>query len=250
MSKEIKNRTAMISNMLIPNLLASYSTEELRILFTCISKIQMKYETLKKAEIEGIEGYFEGELYTDKYGEYIEEEDKYKVYITMKEFKIYALKQRYTKQEIKSVVKALSIRAEYKEDDEYSYIAIIPKIRYYDSENKFEITFDPDMLEMIVGLLDNFTVIELLEAKQFSSKYQIGVYMKYKQYRSTGKAILGVMEARNYFSCTLDTHLLVDKIKKAVEVVNKELGTDIRVHQEKNNRGATTNIMLIFSKRI
>lgn len=250
MSKEIKSRTAIISNTLIPNLLASYSTEELRILFTCISKIQMKYETLKKAKENEIEGYFEGELYTDKYGKYIEEDDEYKVYITMKEFKIYALKQRYTRQEIKTVVKALSIRAEYKEEDRYSYIAIIPKIRYYNSENKFEITFDPDMLELIVGILDNFTVIELLEAKQFSSKYQIGVYMKYKQFRNTGLAILGVEEAKNYFGCNIETFSLVDKIKKAVEVVNKELGTDIRVHQKKNDRGATTNIMLIFSIEI
>lgn len=250
MSREIKDKTAMISNTIIPNLLSNYTAEELRILFTCISKIQMKYETLKKAEIEGTEGYFEGIQYLDGEGDYFYEKDKYTVYIPIKEFKDYALRGKYSKQEIKEIINALSVFIDYRENGVYKRLFIMTHIYYYESENAFEVMFDPENFDLIVDLLDNFTMVELLEAKKFKSKYQIGVYMKYKQFRSTGLAILGVEEAKNYFSSSLETFLLVDKIKKAVNTVNKVLGTDIRVHQEKNYKSETTNIMLVFSKAI
>ena len=252
MNKELINRTAMISNNIIPMLLSEYEVEQIRIFFTCVSKMQTKWETLKKVTIdyEPMAGYYDGIEYVDKTGTYNIEEEEYEVELSINELRDYAFRMNHTKSEMIKIFKALSIKLEYKKDSKYITLSPIDRIEFNEDTNRIKVKFNRDNFQYIVGVLNNFTVVELLEAKRFKSKYQIGVYMKYKQYSDKGIAYLGVNSAREYFSCSLETRLLVDKIKKAVEVVNKEIGSDIKVIQDKDKHGATINIYLKFAKRM
>lgn len=241
------SKTVMINNELIPNLLYKNTPETVRIFMICLSNMQTKWETLRKLDNGLAQGYYKGKEHVDADGVYYDPEDEYIVEVTVKEFKEYAFKQKISKEQIRKMMDTLSFSIELETEKEFIRMNLVEKIVYNVKDKVFLVHFNKENFKYMIGLASNFTIYDLPIIKQFNSKYQLGIYLKYKQFIDTGRVMLGVNAAKQFFDTSdIENKRLIENLKNALPKVNKVIGKEIQIDIKKNKRNEVVNILLIF----
>lgn len=145
------------------------------------------------------------------------------------------------KENIKMAHKGKYSKTEYKE--------ILSRLNNTELIKKVDLDDDYYKVDIDKELIDPqaYNIIHLEEVKEMKSKYDVGIYIKCKSNLQSGKAFIGVDNARKYFGNDLETYLIVGKIKQSVKRVSEVLGVEVKIKTYKQGN-KTVNIAVEFPK--
>lgn len=202
-------RETKFSNDIIYNLLQDYKVTDIKILSVMVNRLITKYKSLENEEAE--------------------DNIDLEIGISLDFFKKYKGKKKLTVSEIISIIDKIStfgIKSHTK--DIYKKINIISNVEYNKRYKSFKICFNHNAIDYLVEVYKKFTLIDLEEVKDFSSKYELGLYILISMYKNTGKIIKNIEDLKIFFNMKNDTKILMNNLRNAKAKLYEKLGYKIK----------------------
>lgn len=124
--------------------------------------------------------------------------------------------------------KLLSMQAHFETSTELVSFVLFPTFRVNKETGMLTVRVNKDFQYLLNELTKNFTLFELREFTELSSKYSKTLYRLLKQYRKTGEYFVKVDELRTLLGCPEkyeNKHLMRFIITPAVEELQKDFPT-------------------------
>ena len=125
------------------------------------------------------------------------------------------------------------------------------RVKYHEDENKLTIQFTRPMQVRLVGMLEQFTKVDLLSVSKLKRIHSIRLYELLSQFDSTGYRIISVKDFRFAMDC-IDTYketknLTREVIKPAIREINSKTNLTVSLETVKRGRKITA-FKFIFSE--
>jgi plasmid replication initiation protein len=228
-----ESRNTQIANEILMNLISTYKETQIKVFLATINKATTKHYAITEEENrDDIYNY-----------------DSLEVDIPLDFYKQYGLKGGYTIKQIRDIVKSINIPIEIMREGKVDYINVIDHIEYDFDLKMFTVYFKEEYFEYVILLRNSdYTVIDLAEIKKLESKYEMGLYLMYWQFITTGKRYFTIEGCKNYFGfCGHTNRVMMKYIRQALESIDDKLGYKIRVETETYNK-VITNVNFSFKK--
>lgn len=227
-----ESRNTQIANEILMNLITTYKETQIKVFLATINKATTKHYSIENDNPSANECGLS--LYVD---------------IPLEFYKQYGFKGGYTIKQMREIVRSINIPIEIMENGKIDTINIIDHIEYDIYSKVFTVYFKEDYFEYVILLRDSdYTVIDLAEVKQLESKYEMGLYLMYWQFITTGKRYFTIEGCKNYFGyCGQTNRVMMKYIRQALENIDAKLGYKISVETETYNK-LITNVNFSFKK--
>lgn len=210
-----EKRETKLSNDIVFNLFTEYNVTDIKLLLSIVNRLLSRCKALESQDIN-------------------ENIDVLEIGISMDFFRKYKGKKNLTLKEILEIIrKVCSFGILIKSDETYRRINIVKEIEYNNKYKSVKISFNESATEYLIFINDNFTLIDLNEIKDLSSKYELGLYLLMQMYKSTGTILKTIPDLKQYFMMECENKILFNNLRIAALKLEKRFGYKIKFNTQK-----------------
>ena len=226
-----EERQTKLSNEIIFNLFREYNVTDIKFLMSIINRLLTRYKALENAKVE-------------------ENIDILEIGISIDFLKKYKGKKNLTLNEMLDITKKISsFGILVIEGDDYRRINVFKEITYNERYKSIKAIFNDSVMDYIVLINDNFTLIDLNEIKDLSSKYELGLYLLVQMFKKTGVILKSIDSLKKYFMMKCDNKILFNNLRIAALKLNDKFNYNIKIEYEKQGR-KIDKVIIKFKKEV
>ena len=253
---EIQNNYLRAENKdMLEGLVRSYSlsynfdNQGLRLFLLCCRELQMKNLLASKSKDDTI--FYRDLEYANEY-----QSDCYdfnKISIPISVFNDYGFKKHLSNNEkINLIRKMATINFTFPTKRKVSCYNFIKKVEYDIDNDIVDVTFNEELLPLIL-VNNDYSYVSNKDLFQLDGKYEIGIYLKYRRFKETGKIFFNLETSKEYFllSKNYKSFKLNQNLEKAVNSLNAKLGLQLKLTTLKqgNDNHSITEFVISFPKK-
>ena len=253
---EIQNNYLRAENKdMLEGLVRSYSlsynfdNQGLRLFLLCCRELQMKNLLASKSKDDTI--FYRDLEYANEYqSDYY---DYNKISIPISVFNEYGFKKHLTNNEkIDIIRKIASIQFIFPTKKKFKCYNFVKKAEYDVDTEIVNVTFNEELLFLV--LPDNdYSYLSNRDLLELDGKWEVGIYLKYRQFIEKGVIYLGIDGIKEYFKLyeKYKAKTIHQKLEKAINSLNDKLGLQLKLIalKQSNDNHSITEFIISFPKQ-
>ena len=254
MNKENEHFTKLTDNKTI-EIFKKYTKRnlnEFKLICYILSKMELKYRRMCQDTYNGY-AFLNGIEYEQDFNL----DEARQIEVSYKELTKNVFKKNFTKKEIYDMTDGVfEIIELLDEKGNKQKVVLIEKVIVpFDESDKLIFRFSLEAMEHIIELKNRYTVLCIETLKQLKTKFEIGLYIKYRMFVHSWYVIMKIEDAREYFGWSdtsnqqHTTPNFVAKLKKHAANLSETLGEEITVTAAKKGPDGreVTHILINFT---